>query len=568
MIPALSRLSPTVLFSYCTKRPADTVQTLLQNAALDLKGFQEVKKAARSFSLETIQTSYDPAKQDLEQAKSMFSAAKYYLEVTERTMPSQLKRQLRRLLDTSVTVTETFLSSFGLASFFKQTDSDVQAEQKVYRVSALISSFALLLPAISSVLGPSYATFVVGALFLFISALSLLYPHIRPVPSAISRGENYSKQLLTGKLSIEIGRESYHKRIADILTRDKRPKHAMLVGKPGVGKNELAKSFVKAVSDNAFPELAGKTVFYFNTANFIKASDSWGALKNPLKEISDAMGRNRNNIILLFDEIQSICTGKSSEIGQKLLTLLDVQAAGFPYVIGITTDEQMKQIERENPPLASRFEQVNIKSTDETETLAILNRTFLQQPARPALFDTDSTIRELYTKTRSAFAEKAEPAMSLKILRSCLQRTGRHQRLPIDNKIERVRAEIDAQDALTTVRMLSGRVITPVKASHTEYDQLQQVKQEHSQLVTRFFCAKETLERTQKSLCKTAIKIVQMPASHTHKQQAKFTLLNNFAERLRKEIATLKTACEQVGINTTIDSKLITAVLAEEQEKK
>src|SRR5205085_1295374 len=142
-----------------------------------------------------------------------------------------------------------------------------------------------------------------------------------------ANAENWTKQVQNGGFVAQ-GRKESLDEIANII---KMNRHAILVGPSRVGKSLTAKAFAQAVERGDYPELKGKVVFRINTTDIVGQKASFlGGGNNILNKISAAMGRHRDDIILVLDEIHMACKN-NEKIADQLKTFLD-EAGEFPHV--------------------------------------------------------------------------------------------------------------------------------------------------------------------------------------------------------------------------------------------
>ena len=156
------------------------------------------------------------------------------------------------------------------------------------------------------------------------------------------------------------GRKESLDEMANII---KMNRHPILIGSSYVGKTLTAKAFALAIERGDYPELKGKIVFRINTADLI----SQKAEINILNKISEMMGRHRQDIILVLDDIH-LAYKNNEKIAEQLKLFLDENGA-FPHVIGITTNKEYDNYIKDNNHFSLRFDRVNIENTSQNETL-------------------------------------------------------------------------------------------------------------------------------------------------------------------------------------------------------
>jgi len=549
------------------------LKDIFETAIADRENLSQcVTQLAETYSLEQIQEEVRnefPFHQNaLHTAKELLHEAKYYLE-TAQDLPPSTRTRISSLLDSMIAVLESFLNAFGIAVFFKPADNEIHSEFKGQKIMMLVSLFTLLSGVLMPVLGPALCGSVLGGIFLATSALSLIYPHFRPAPTSLPHADNWSKECRIGHLAFPEGRKASLDEIAATLIASKNSHtHALLLGKTGVGKTETIKAFVHALERGDYPELKGKQVFYINTANLVNSADMFSGSNRILARISEALGRHRDQFILVLDEIHLACQKKKKTgIGDQLKTLLDSGKKGFPYVIGITTEEEFyRDIYLDHAAFARRFKQITIQNTEDSETLKILNH-FLIKKA-PTILLAPNAIQNLLNKTKSAFGEQAaQPGTSLKILSQCLKKTGPSEKPPLQIQIEQIRNRIQAiysQSAAASLLPYTQENETAAKWEK-EIQNLEKLLKKEQTDIDYLIALQSELALTKTSAFQTALEASDFARNLLPKQKKKlkeFLLQTHFlAPALEK---TILSQGASLGIPVQINDTLIDQVIEEE----
>jgi len=522
---------------------------------------------------EAIRIDYPQHVDALKTAKDLFCQAQYYLETTKETSPT-IRARLSAILDSLISVLESILNAFGIADFFRPAESEMHAEMKGHKIMMLISLFTLLSGVLLPVLGPALGGMILGGMILSIAALSIIYPYFRPAPSYLPAAENWTQQIQQGNLVAAGGRKESLNEIARTLIASKNAKtHAMLLGKTGVGKTETAKAFAAAVEQGDYPELKGKKVFYINTADLVNSSEMFSSGNKILSRISQAMGRHREKFILVMDEIHLACQKKEhSAISEQLKTYLDAGKESFPYVIGITTEEEFyRDIYVNNAAFARRFKRISIENTEDSETLKILNHSLLKQAPKTIL--EPNAVQTLLKKTQDAFgAAAAQPATSLKILSQCLKRTASSQKSPLEAKVEQVRGRI--QSIYSQGAVMQGTSLLPYNknqdATQLEEDlrRLEAELEKEKGEIDQLFKTRDRLAALKASTFQTVLEVSELAQKNLLPKDKKklngFLLQSHFlTPALEKEI---HSAAKRLGVKMIVDSSLIDQVIQEELE--
>ncbi len=517
---------------------------------------EQVEKAANLRSAQAMDT--------LQKAQNLYREAKYYLQTTECTVPVKLRQRLEGILDTLIHALESILNAFGIAEFFKPAENDIHADFKGQKIMLLLSLFTAMTTAAIPILGSSLASMILGGTMLTVVGLSLLYPLIRPAPIELPQGKNWTREFKQGDFIAPEGRKSTIDEIAHTLAANQNVKmHVMLLGKSGVGKTETVKSLVAAIERGEYPELKGKQMIYFNTANLVNYAEPFSSGNRILEKISGEMGKHRNNYILVFDEIHSACQEKeSSAIADQLKTFLDRGKNGFPHVIAITTEKEFfRDIYLRHTAFARRFKRIAIESTSDDETIKILNNAFLKQA--PKVILEQGAMQALLQKTKEAFgAETAMPGGALKILSFCIQKTASTQKSPLEKCVEIFREKIQSIDSQRATRSSQAVMSLDPGLLDADFSQLEIALKKEKEQLEHLFSQRDQLAETKRRVFQLAVKISK--AKTTQKEKNAFLFLSHYL--MPSLEAQIRIQAAQLGVRTVIDENLIDEVIAEEKE--
>lgn len=289
------------------------------------------------------------------------------------------------------------------------------------------------------------------------------------------------------------------------------------------------------------------------------------------------MGRHRENIILVFDEIHLACQQRDdSTLGDQLKLMLDPGNEKFPYVIGITTEEEYyRDIFLNNTAFARRFHRIAVENTDESETLMILNASLLRQA--PKLIPENGILRTLLEKTQRAFSKDApQPATSLKILSKAIQETRESQKSPLEDKIEKIRTEIKYQYSLGSVEHGAGLLPydagdrrSRIEHMESQLSLLEKELHEQEKRLSSFFHMRDLLPTVKRETFKSVLKVANVEHRHLTSENkidlSRFLLMSHFFAPTLTSV--LKSDATSLGVKTTLDEALIDRVITEEQER-
>jgi hypothetical protein len=252
-------------------------------------------------------------------------------------------------------------------------------------------------------------------------------------------------------------------------------------------------------------------------------------------------------------------------LSERLKTLLDPGKDKFPYVIGITTEEEYyREIYVNNPAFARRFKRIAIENTDDLETLKILRNALIQQ-APKALLDPE-ILPGLLQKTKNAFGEYAsQPAACLRILSQCIKRIAPMQASPLEVRVEEMRGRIQSLYAQGAGLLPYGRTYNAAQLG----EKLQTLEVE---LVAEKEKLAELLNNQNRlaEIKKEILKKVVRTENYTFKtlSVAEKRTLNAFSLQSHFQVPALESRIRQnadaLHIKASIGSPLIDEVIAEE----
>lgn len=489
----------------------------------------------------------------LQEAKGMVEEAKLYLQMTNESTTPSIRARISTILDGILSVVESLITAYGIGDFFKSSESEMRAEFKAQKIMMLLSFFNMLTTMIIPLAGAAKGGIIIGSTLLSIAALSIIWPLIKPKTTHLpANAENWTKQVQQGNFVAQ-GRKESLDEIANII---KMNRHAILVGPSRVGKSLTAKAFAQAVERGDYPELRGKVVFRINTADIIGQHASFlGGGNNILNKISETMGRHRDDIILVLDEIHMACKNKE-KIADQLKTFLD-ENGKFPHVIGITTQEEYDNHVKDNNAFSLRFDKVNIKNTSSDETLKILSDTLLRSRSKPLVIG--EALNQIYTKSCEV-EEAPQPAASIKLLKRCINKTEKTQKSATEKKIIEVSNKIlSLRSQAVASRGRKKETRTQIAELERQMRELQEVLYTEQKELEKLFKSKDLLDRVTKETYSSVLKISTIAQkklnSKNEKQLKMFLLLHEFLGRSLEAHIIEKSAA--LGVQAVIDEALI-----------
>ena len=183
---------------------------------------------------------------------------------------------------------------------------------------------------------------------------------------------NLTRQAQTGQLDPLIGRTAELRRTMEILCR-RRKNNPVFVGDAGVGKTALAEGLaIRLAGDDAPPRLKNAELFTLDTTALLAGTRFRGDFEERFKAVIESLA-DRPLPILFIDEVHATVGAGATTGGTMDLAGLikPVLAAGELRVIGSTTVEEYKQIEKDRA-LARRLQKVVVGEPTVEETTRIL----------------------------------------------------------------------------------------------------------------------------------------------------------------------------------------------------
>lgn len=488
----------------------------------------------------------------LKEAQDKLKEAQFYLESTQGKVSPTLRTQLSRVFDVLIAVIEAIVSAFGVAGFFKPAENELEAEMRTNIIFRLIGLLTFVSTALLPIFGAAAGAKILGFILLGIAVLSLIWPHIRPAPRYLPANAVNLTQKVRLKPTGAYGRKES---LDDIYRILKRNRHALLVGQSRVGKSLTMKAFAEAVERGDYPEFKGKQVFCINTTDLLDHKASMlGGGNNILNKISEKMGRHRDDIILVFDEIHMACKN-NEKIADQFKTFLD-EDGEFPHVIGITTLEELHFV-RENNAFSQRFDEVRITSTSEDETLKILGDTVLKSPSLPVLGK--DVLKRVYQRSDP---NAPQPTAARKLLKRCINLTERTEQSPTEKRVIQVSNRIlSLRTQSAASRGGENDFAREIERLERELQQLQEALKGEKKEIEKLFQVKALLDKTTKEGYQAVLKVSQTAKAKMNEKYLKQYLLLQkfFGEYL---IEHLKAKSQNLGIKIVLDEALVDQVAA------
>ncbi len=197
-------------------------------------------------------------------------------------------------------------------------------------------------------------------------------------PSALDEGlsaygVDLTRRAREGKLDPVIGRSAEIEKVIQILCR-RTKNNPVLIGEPGVGKSAVIEGLARAIAAGDVPELLhDKIVFSLDITGLLAGTRYRGEFEERLKNVIEAVSRNRN-IILFIDEIHMIVgAGASNDSPIDASNILKpMLARGELQTVGATTIEEYRKFIEKDAALERRFTPVTVEEPSVEDTVTIL----------------------------------------------------------------------------------------------------------------------------------------------------------------------------------------------------
>lgn len=513
------------------------------------KPLQELSHLARATPLADLQRILGI--DAIAEAKKHLLEAKHYLTQSNRNLSPTLRTRLSNLIDHLMGVLENFVDAFGIASFFRPSKNEWHASLKESKIMSLFYTFGSLSAMLLPILGAELAGACVGSALLSIAGLSLVFEKIRPPSTYLPRGDNWTREYRNGELEVGEARKPTLDRVAQVLiSAQTKRRFPLLIGPSGIGKTEVVKSLVEAIERGDYPELKGKIVVYFNTANLLQQYDSMGGGNTILKQIRDRMGRHADRFILVFDEIHNLEKREDDHspqiLGEQLKTLLDPGGHGYPYVIGVTTQEDFDATLARNRALVRRFERIPVTRATPAETVGILQNAYMRHA--PHLHLTPDALPHL---AAAIPADAPQPGRSLEVLARCIERTSDSQETPLDRQILGLRNQLD----LAVADQAAGGSGEGLPALEAQLATLEAAAQAQEAEMKKFFAKRHTWVEIKNEAARTTLAVSKKATAYN---QTALLLLQQLGRTFGER---LKTEARRLGVQTEITPALVDAEL-------
>lgn len=192
-----------------------------------------------------------------------------------------------------------------------------------------------------------------------------------PTLNQVSR--DLTAAALVGMLDPMIGREEELERAMQILSRRSK-NNPVLLGAAGVGKTAIAEGLAQRIIEGKVPEnLSNGRVVALDVAMLTVGTKFRGDYEERLKKIMQEILDDKG-IIMVIDELHTLMSSGVADGSVDAANLFKpMLARGEFQCIGATTYDEYRKTVEGDPALERRFQPIQVRETNERETLAILH---------------------------------------------------------------------------------------------------------------------------------------------------------------------------------------------------
>lgn len=544
LVTKLRKIEPDNLAQILNKIASEIAEGRIKDDPLKL-----IEKLIKLIPLNKLEEALNDDDQ-LEDVKNLYNEAECYLNATHPHSHHSLKAYLHLLLEGLTTLIETLIATFGISDFFKGAESEQQAENKARKILMMLTLLGALTTLLIPLLGAAQAGLIIGSTMLGFMVLSLIWPLIKPMPAYLpANAENWTKEIQQG-CKVPEGRKDSLDKIAAII---KMNRHVLLLGPSRTGKSLTAKAFAQAIHRGDYPELKGSHVFRINTSELVEQRPSFnGSGGDVLKKITDAIGRHKEKVILVLDELHQALI-KNGVLANKLKTLLD-EGGGFAHVIGISTQKEFDEHISKDVAFALRFDQVKIKNTAKEETIKILSDMIIQDSSHPLV--APDALEYIYETTLKLNNEAPQPFDSTIILKRSINAIKMDQLTPIGIKITEISNTIRSlrsQLAANRADNANAETRTKLLELKKQRKKLKEQSAKDTEELHSLFKTKNLFDRVTEQLYRKVVNIHRSSKNETDKKM--FLMLREVLSPVLRNYIFEKS--QKLGVNLIIDKALV-----------
>lgn len=216
-----------------------------------------------------------------------------------------------------------------------------------------------------------------------------------------------------------VGREKEIKEIYRIMLKSSK-RNVIIYGKAGVGKTAVGEKFIYEIANGLCPARFAKfKVFEMSVRHFILNCEDSRQANEKMNSLLDFLSKQKDDIILLIDEIQTIL-GKGGFFDPKKLdlstTLKPILARSDVRIIGITTSTDYYSSFSTDATLSRRFEGVEIEEPKHKEIFDMIIPRVRKMEKKKGVSISDEAIQQCIWYAACFEYNKSNPDKSIDVV--------------------------------------------------------------------------------------------------------------------------------------------------------
>ena len=239
------------------------------------------------------------------------------------------------------------------------------------------------------------------------------------VPFELSRFVKYKNPDYKNIESDIVGRKKEIKEIYRIMLKSSK-RNVIIYGKAGVGKTAVGEKFTYEIANGLCPVRFAKfKVFEMSVRHFILNCEDSRQANEKMNSLLDFLSKQKDDIILLIDEIQTIL-GKGGFFDPKKLdlstTLKPILARSDVRIIGITTSTDYYSSFLTDATLSRRFEGVEVEEPKHKEIFDMIIPRVRKMEKKKGVSISDEAIQQCIWYAACFEYNKSNPDKSIDVV--------------------------------------------------------------------------------------------------------------------------------------------------------
>jgi len=229
-------------------------------------------------------------------------------------------------------------------------------------------------------------------------------------------GEDMTARAMAGEYDPVACRDREIDRVMQILCR-RQKSNPVLLGPAGVGKTAVVEGLAQRIVSGSVPlPLQGRRVVSLSLAGMVAGTKYRGEFEEKVRSMLQEV-RAAGDTILFIDELHTICGAGSAEGAIDAGNLLKpTLARGGLQVIGATTGGEFKKYISRDSALARRFQPVEVRETDRTDTDIILRVLRPRYEHHHGVTISDGALEAVLQLAPACMAGRSDPDRSVDLM--------------------------------------------------------------------------------------------------------------------------------------------------------